>query len=75
MNHPPPKLLTVGVIAAEVGTSIERVCRVLRNRPHIKPRAYVGNVRVFDNEAVAQVRHEISAMDARRASRGGACHE
>ncbi len=62
----PPKLVTVGVIAAELGVSVERVSRILRSRPHIRIRAYAGNVRLFDNATIAQVRHEINAVDARR---------
>ena len=61
-----PTLITIGVIAAEVGSTVERVCRILRARRHIKPRAYAGNTRLFDDAAIAQVRHELSAIDARR---------
>lgn len=67
----PPKLVTVGVIAAELSVSVDRVCRILRTRPHIKARAYAGNVRLFDNAAIAQVRHELNAMDAHRGKGGG----
>lgn len=67
MEIEPPKLVTVGVIAAELGMPVERVCRVLRVRPHIKPRAYAGNTRLFDNAAIRQVRHELNAIDVRRA--------
>ena len=67
MSTNPPKLVTVGVIAAELGVPVDRVYRILRSKPHIKPRAYAGNVRLFDNATVAQVRHELNAMDARRA--------
>ncbi len=67
MGAEPPKLVTVGVIAAELGMPVERVCRVLRARPHITPSAYAGYVRLFDNAAIAQVRHELNAIDARRA--------
>jgi len=56
----------VGVIATETGTTVDRVCRIIRSRPHIKPRAYAGNVRLFDNNTIAQVRHELNAIDARR---------
>lgn len=66
MKAKPPTLVTVGVIAAELGTTVERVCRILRSRHHIRPRAYAGNTRLFDNAAVAQVRHELNAIDARR---------
>lgn len=70
MKFPPPKLLTVGVIAAELGIPVERVCRIIRTRAHIQPRAFAGQVRLFDNSAVAQIRHELNAMSARRASGG-----
>ena len=70
MEHVPPKLVTVGVIAAELGVSVDRVCRVLRVNRHIKARAYAGNVRLFDNAAIAQVRHELNAVDARREGGG-----
>ena len=64
-----PKLVTVGVIAEEVGVSVDRVSRILRSRPHIRPRAYAGNTRLFDNAAIAQVRHELNAIDARLGGR------
>ena len=67
MKTKPPKLVTVGVIAAELGVPVDRVCRILRARPHIEPRAYAGNVRLFDNATIAQVRQELSALEAHRA--------
>ena len=69
MKPRPPKLVTVGVIAVELGVSVDRVRRILAARPHIKPRAYAGNTRLFDNTAIAQVRHELNAIDARRHGR------
>ncbi|MGQ9650958.1 MAG: hypothetical protein ACUVXJ_12680 [Phycisphaerae bacterium] len=69
-DHHPPKLVTVGVIAAELGVTVDRVTRILRTHPHIRPRAYAGNTRLFDNAAIAQVRYELNRMDARR--QGGA---
>lgn len=62
-----PTLVTVGVIAAELGISVARVSRLLRARPRIQPRAFAGNTRLFDNAAIAQVRYELNAIDARRA--------
>lgn len=62
-----PRLVTVGVIAAELSVSVDRVSRVLRSRRHIKPTAFAGNVRLFANDAIAQVRHELHEIDARRA--------
>ena len=68
-----PRLLTVGLIAAELGEPVDRVCRLLRTRNHIRPVAYAGNARLFSNEAVAQIHDEIREIDARReaARRGG----
>ena len=64
---PTPRLVTVGVIASELGVPVARVCRILRTRLHIKPLAYAGNVRLFDNATIAHVRHELNAIDARSA--------
>ena len=66
----PPKLVTVGVIAEEVGVSVDRVCQILRQRPDLKPLAYAGNVRLFDNATIAAVRYEANRRDAHR-MRGG----
>lgn len=62
----PPKLLTVGRIAAELGEPLHRVVRVVATRKHIRPSAYAGTLRLFDRQAVAMVRHELNAIDARR---------
>ena len=61
-----PQLLTSGRIAEILGTGPERVSRVLRTRRHIQPAAYAGHVRLFNNAALAMVRHEINTIDARR---------
>lgn len=69
MPEKAPQLVTIGVIARELGITVDRVDRVLRTKPHIRPRAYAGNVRLFDNEAIARVRYEINRIDARRSGR------
>ncbi len=61
-----PRLITVGVIAAELDQPLHRVLNVLATRPHIKPAARAGTLRLYDRQAVAQVRHELTAIDARR---------
>lgn len=70
----PPQLITVGVIAKCLGTNPERVRRIISTRPHIHPIAYVNHTRLFTNETIALVRHEINAIDAKRRDRsnGGA---
>lgn len=65
-----PRLRTPGVIAQELGETLQRVQYVLRTRPHIKPAALAGRLRLYDRRAVAMVRHELTAMDARRAGKG-----
>lgn len=61
-----PALITAGVIAEQLGEPLHRVTNVLRTRKHIRPSARVGTLRVYDRQAVAQVRHELNAIDARR---------
>ena len=61
-----PRLRTPGVIAQELGESLARVQYVLRTRAHIKPAALAGRLRLYDRQAVAMVRHECNAIDARR---------
>lgn len=61
-----PRLRTPGVIAQELGDSLRRVQYVLRTRVHIKPAALAGRLRLYDRQAVAMIRHELNAIDARR---------
>ena len=61
-----PTLITSGIIAAEVGVPLHRVLHVLATRQHIRPSARAGTLRLYDRRAVAMVRHEINAIDARR---------
>ncbi len=66
------KLWTPGRIASELGEPLHRVHYVLRTREHIKPRARAGLLRLYRSEAIALVRHELNAIDARRAAcKGG----
>ena len=66
MPESPPSLITIGVIAEALDVTPDRVQRILRTRPHIKPAAYAGHTRLFASDAIAQVRHEINAIDAKR---------
>ena len=66
MHRPPPRLITVGVIADILNVTPDRVRRVLQTRKHIQPSAYAGQARLFTSDAIAQVRHELNAIDARR---------
>jgi hypothetical protein len=67
----PPNLRTPGKIAAELGVPLHRVLYILKTRVHIRPSARAGILRLFDRLAVAQVRHEINAIDAQRSKGSG----
>jgi hypothetical protein len=62
----PVQLRTPGVIASELSVPIHRVLHILATREHIRPSARAGTLRLYDRKAVAQVRHELNAQDARR---------
>lgn len=67
MTDPVPRLATIGELAKLLNVPLHRIEYVLRSRPHIKPRATAGGARCFDDAAVAQIRHELTSIDARRA--------
>jgi hypothetical protein len=62
----PPVLTTPGAIARELKQPLRRVLNVLATREHIRPSARAGTLRLYDRRAVAVVRHELTAIDARR---------
>ncbi len=64
-----PRLITPGVIARELKEPLHRVVHVLATRNHIQPSARAGTLRLYDRDAVAMVRHELNAIDARRDAR------
>ncbi len=70
MLDTPMKLLTIGVIADELGTTPERIAYLIRTR-RIRPAATAGNTRLFTAQNVARLRHELNAIDARRGEKGG----
>lgn len=61
-----PRLATIGEIARTLDVPLHRVEYVVRSRTHIRPRAVAGSARCFDDNAIAQIRHELNAIDARR---------
>jgi hypothetical protein len=65
-----PSLLTPGKIADELGVSLQRVLYVLSTRRHILPAARAGTLRLYSQDAVALIRHELNAIDARRNGQG-----
>ena len=63
---PPPRLITTGVMARQLGAPLHRVLHVLATRPYIRPTAQAGVLRLYDKAAVAMVRHELNSIDARK---------
>lgn len=64
-----PRLATIGALAQRFNVPLHRIEYIVRSRTYIKPQARAGGVRCFGDEAVAQIRHELRAMDARQADR------
>jgi hypothetical protein len=64
----PPRLNTPGRIADILGVPLHRVTHILRTREHITPVAMAGTLRLYNRQAVAMIRHELTAIDARRAA-------
>lgn len=62
-----PRAWTVGLLAQELGVPLSRIQYVLSTRRHIQPIGRAGNTRIYRSEAVTQIRHELNAIDARRA--------
>ena len=60
-----PRLLTLGRIAEKLGVPVHRIQYILSTRQHIRPSACAGRFRLFDDDAMAQIRHELTAIDAR----------
>ena len=69
MSNLIPQLRTPGVLAADLDEPLHRVLYLLRTRKHIRPSARAGKLRLYDQTAVAQLRHELNAIDARRGER------
>lgn len=65
MKPIPPQLLTIGKIAGLLGIPTYKVHYIVMSR-QIEPAAYAGRYRLFDREAVARIRYELNAIEARR---------
>lgn len=70
MNDPIPKLRTPGVLAAALGVPLHRVLYILRTRPHIRPTARAGRLRLYDRAVLDLLRRELATIAARGASGG-----
>ena len=70
-NEPVPTLRSPGIVAEALGEPLHRVVYVLRTRAHIRPSALAGRLRLYDRAAMALIRHELNAIDARRSGGQG----
>jgi hypothetical protein len=64
-----PQLITSGVIASELNRPLHQVLHILATRGHIRPVARAGTLRLYSKRALAQVRYELTLIDARRCRR------
>lgn len=64
-----PRLITPGVMAELLGVPLHKVQHVLATRPHIQPSARAGTLRLYDREAVGEVRAELLKAAGRRGRR------
>ncbi len=60
-----PRLRTPGVIAEELDCPLHQVQYILRTRKHIRPVARAGRLRLYDLQAVANIRKELIAIISR----------
>jgi len=63
-----PVAVTAATIAALLGVPLHRVNRVLETRHYIQPVCLAGRTRVYNNDAIALVRHALNAIDARQSA-------
>lgn len=63
---PTVPVLTTGRIAQQLGQPLHRIQYVLRTRPHIRPRAMAGRMRVYDEAGLAAIRAELARIDDRQ---------
>ena len=64
-----PQIYTRGLIAQILNVPVHRIEYILETRRHIRPRGIAGRTRLYDYEAVAMIRHELAAIEARREGR------
>ena len=58
-----PKLLTAGVIAERIGQPLSRVTYILGTRPHIRPSARAGNLRLYSVTAIPLIEKELEEIE------------
>ena len=66
-----PRLLTPGVLAERLGVPLHRVTYILGTRPHIRPAARAGTLRLYDAQVVEAVRAELDRITQRKGANCG----
>jgi len=73
-NEKIPALITAGLMARMIGEPLHRILHVLKTRAYIRPSATGGGIGLYSRDAVAHVRHELTAIDAKRSASVGGNH-
>lgn len=67
----PPELNTLGKVAQHLQVPVHRVQYVLRSRPHLRPAATAGRLRLFDDQTIEQIAKELQTIDSKGATANG----
>jgi DNA-binding transcriptional MerR regulator len=70
-NRKLPELNTPGKVAQQLGVPVHRVQYVLRSRPHLRPAATAGRLRLFDDETIELIKAELETIDSKGAPSNG----
>jgi hypothetical protein len=69
-NRKLPELNTPGKVAQQLGVPVHRVQYVLRSRPHLRPAATAGRLRLFDDETIELIKAELERIGSRWPNNG-----
>jgi hypothetical protein len=67
----PPELNTLGKVAQHLQVPVHRVQYIVRSRPHLRPAATAGRLRLFDDKTIEQIAKELQSIDSRGATANG----
>ena len=63
----PPELNTLGKVAQHLQVPVHRVQYIVRSRPHLRPAATAGRLRLFDDKTIEQIAKELQTIDSKGA--------
>lgn len=66
----PPELNTLGKVAQHLRVPVHRVQYIVRSRPHLRPAATAGRLRLFDDKTIEQIANELRNIDSKGATNG-----